>query len=67
MQQAKVKVGFVLGFFGGFFIAIFLQCLNLVLPGVNTVCGNLQVLSYTSAHPRRKRKVGSETRVEKHY
>lgn len=64
LQQAKVKVGFVLSFF--FFIAVFLQCLNLVLPEVNTVCGNLQVLSYSSAHPRRRRKVGSETQVEKH-
>lgn len=67
LQEAKVKVGFVFVCLIFFFIAVILQCLNLVLPEVNTVCGNLQVLSYSSAHPRRRRKVGSETQVKKHY
>lgn len=62
-KQHKSRLGLCLGFLLQFFF--FLQCLNRVLPEANTVCGNLQVLSYSSVR-RRRRKVGSETRVEKH-
>lgn len=67
LQQAKVKVEFM-----GFFVCFFFYCSFFTVPKSSpargqTLCGNLQVLSYSSAHPRRRRKVGSETQVEKHY
>lgn len=60
-QKSGLGLGVLLQFF--FF---FLQCLNRVLPEANAACGKLQVLSYSSVRRRRRRKVGSETRVEKH-